>query len=127
MAEHIACIFNASIREGSIPLTWKSAIVTPVPKSNPPKVIEKDLRPISLTAVLSKHLEYYIYNWLLDEIKDKMDRLQVFGALNGSSTVLALVAMLHDWYRLTDDSSSGHYVRILLANYPRFPLCSLSF
>ena len=118
IAKPLTSIFNSSIREGYIPPTWKSAIVTPVPKVNPPQVIEKDLRPISLTPVISKHLEYFIYNWLLDEIKDKIDPNQ-FGALKGSSTVHALVAMLHDWYKLTDDSTSGRFVRILLVDYTK--------
>ena len=36
-----------------------------------------------------------------------------------SSTVHALVAMLHDWYKLTDDSTSGRYIRILLVDYTK--------
>ena len=53
----IACIFNSSIRLGSLPQMWRSADVIPLPKVANPTQIEKDLRPISLTPVLSKVLE----------------------------------------------------------------------
>ena len=44
----IACIFNSSIRLGSLPQMWRSADVIPLPKVANPIQIEKDLRPISL-------------------------------------------------------------------------------
>jgi len=40
-----------------VPKLWKQANVIPVPKIHPPKLVENDLRPISLTATLSKILE----------------------------------------------------------------------
>ena len=54
LAHPIYTIFNASIREGYLPAIWRSAIVIPNQKVNPPRIINKDLRPISLTVVLSK-------------------------------------------------------------------------
>ena len=72
--EHpISTIFNASIREDYLPAIWRSAIVIPIPKVNPPGIITKDLRPISLTAVLSKQLEKIIGGWMLDNIVDRLD------------------------------------------------------
>lgn len=53
LAAPVASIFNSSIREGYLPAIWKCADIIPVPKINPPRNIEKDLRPISLTSVLS--------------------------------------------------------------------------
>ena len=103
IAKYITCIFNNSIRKGYIPLIWKRAIV---PKTTPSQVIEKDLRPISLTQVMSKHLEHFIYNWLQEEIKDKIDSTQI-GALKGSTTVHALVAMFNDWYKLLKTTPRG--------------------
>ena len=44
----IACIFNSSIRLGSLPQMWRSADVIPLPKVANPIQIEKDLRPKSL-------------------------------------------------------------------------------
>ena len=55
LAHSICTIFNASIRENYLPAIWGSAIVIPIAKVNPPRIISKDLRPISLTAVLSNN------------------------------------------------------------------------
>ena len=60
LAPPICAIFNSSVREGSLPKLWKCAISCPVPKVIPPKEIEKDLRPISLTCVMSKELETHV-------------------------------------------------------------------
>jgi len=81
----VCAIFNASVREGTVPACWKDANVIPVPKAYPPQVIETDLRPISLTATLSKLLESFVGTWILDRIQDKLDVRQ-YGALKGRST-----------------------------------------
>ena len=66
----VCAIFNASIREGIVPARWKEANVIPAPKAHPPQLIEADLRPISLTATLSKLLESFIGSCILDRIED---------------------------------------------------------
>jgi len=40
-----------------VPSRWEEANVVPVPKIQPPRVVESDLRPISLTPTLAKVLE----------------------------------------------------------------------
>jgi len=47
LAQPLAAIYNASVREGIVPHVRKSAIVVPVPKVHPPKSTSSDLRPIS--------------------------------------------------------------------------------
>lgn len=99
----IASIVNSSIRESHVPQLWKSADTLPMPKISPPKIINKDLRPISLTPVVSKScLEDFVYAWLWDCIKDKLDPNQ-FGGVKGSSPVYALIKLLHDAYMTTDN------------------------
>ena len=41
--------YNASMVQGYVPVPLKQSEVVPVPKCAPPKVVEQDLRPISLT------------------------------------------------------------------------------
>ncbi len=60
----ISSIFNALIRNGNVPKLWKSADILPLGKISQPKSIETDLRPISLTAVVSKILESFVFSWL---------------------------------------------------------------
>jgi len=83
-------VFNASVREGKVPALWKHANVLPIPKVNPPKSIESDLRPFSLTATVSKVLEAIVGSWILDIVGSQLDHHQ-FGALKGRSTTHALV------------------------------------
>ena len=65
VCDPVAAIFNASVREGYVPLIWKSAEVIPAPKVNPPISIQNDLRPISLLPTLAKVLENIVGRWLL--------------------------------------------------------------
>ena len=105
---------NASLREGYIPLQWKSAIVSPIPKSAPAlDAVDNDFRPISLTAIISKILESFLYQWHLLSIFDKIDPLQ-FSSLKGSSTTMALVYLLHKWY-----DKLGSSLRICLLDFSK--------
>ena len=64
-------------------------------KAHPPKSITTDIRPISLTPNVSKILESFIGNIILERIKERIDPNQ-YGALKGLSTTHALVDLLHN-------------------------------
>ena len=110
----VACIINSSLREGYVPPLWKSADVCPLPKVSQPTNIHKDFRPISLTPVLSKIAEKFVRDTMLDVINDSLDPRQ-FGSLKGTSTVMALVEMYHQWVTALD--KPGRIVRILLLDF----------
>ena len=57
LAPIIRGIYKQSLREGYIPSLIKSSIVSPLPKVIPPRAIESDLRPISLTCTVVKVME----------------------------------------------------------------------
>ena len=65
LSSPVALIFNASIQERTVPNAWKVADIISIPKIKPVKDIEKDLRPISLTAVLSKTMERFVAKWIM--------------------------------------------------------------
>ncbi len=111
----ICSIFNSSIREGQLPSAWKRADVVPLPKTTPPKCIQSDLRPISLTSILSKQLESFIGNWILQNIGNKLDVYQ-YGGLRGLSTTHALVDMLYHWHNMVHQHET---VRILFIDYSK--------
>ena len=75
-----------------------------------------DLRPISLTATLSKVLESFIFQWVMDTVTSQLDPKQ-FGSLKGSSTVDALISMSHCWYSNTD--GNGKTVRVFLLDFSK--------
>ena len=118
LAAPVCAVFNSSIREGSLPSIWKSAITCPIPKVNPPKAIEKDLRPISLTCILSKELETHPVKWLWKIVSPHVDPYQ-FGAISKCSTVHALVEICHDWLQATDCSKDKNFVQALLVDYSK--------
>ena len=95
---------------------WKCVDVCAIPKVNPPSSIQKDLRPISLTPVVSKVMEEFIYKWVLDIVRPQLHWDQ-FGALQGSSTVDALVYFMHQLYSTTD--KAGAHLRAVLVDYQK--------
>ena len=116
LAPPACAIFNSSLREGTMPALWKCADVRPVPKIRPPALIEKDLRPISLTPVLSKCLEKFMCTWIMDITMDQIDPQQ-YGSIKGTSTVHALVELVHKWKHAVE--TPGTIVRILLVDFSK--------
>ena len=116
LAFPVTHIFNSTMIEGSLPTVWRQADVVPIPKVNPPRSITSDLRPISLTPVLSKCVESFVVKWLLDSIGPKLDPDQ-FGNIKGRSTTHALLRMLHDWSTSSDKAQA--MVRILLVDFSK--------
>ena len=53
LAGPVSAILNSSFHESRLPPSWKEADVVPVPKQRPINDINKHLRPISLTPILS--------------------------------------------------------------------------
>ena len=115
LAEPLAAIFNMSISTGHVPCFWKRANVTPIPKIDHPSAIETDIRPISLTSTLSKILESFVGQWVLECVSGQIDKNQ-FGGIKGKSTTHALVHMLHLWHRALDECKQ---VQILFIDYAK--------
>ena len=115
LCDPLCCIFNSSLSEGIVSAVWKQANVVAVPKTRPPKSIETDLRPISLTPTLSKVFESLVGRWVLNAIGENFDKKQ-FGALKGRSTTHALVDMMHMWHKAIDEQ---HSVKIVFVDYAK--------
>ncbi len=76
--------------------------------------VGRDLRPMSLTHVLSKGLEWYPREFTMDIIEDLIDTHQ-YGSVKGISTVLALVELVHCW--LAAIEPNGKVMRIHLLDF----------
>ncbi len=116
LAGPVAALFNSSLRDGYVPLKWKSAYITALPKKNPPQSIESDLRPVSLTSLLAKELERFVATWLKEAIDTKIGYLQ-FGNQRGVSTTHMLVKMLDSWGKALDEPNTA--VRIVLLDFAK--------
>ena len=101
----IADILNSSYKEQKLPSVWKHADVDP----------KKELRSISLTASLSKVAEDFVVSDFIRPALERIADSNQFGTVSGSSTVLALLSMIHEWLQATDGNSAS--VRVFLFDY----------
>ena len=101
----ICSVFNSSINQGHVPSLWKCANVIPINKVPRPTSINSDFRPISLTPVLSKILEGFVFEWLAAIIMPHIDPYQ-YGCVKKSSTTHALVHLIHQWLSATETPKS---------------------
>lgn len=106
-------IFNESFRSRVFPEIWKKYSLCAVPKVAPCSVVD-ELRPIALTSVLSKVQESYAVEWIHEDVCDRINESQ-FGGLPGGSAVLALINLLHKWYKAME--SRGKIVRIVFLDF----------
>ena len=114
----ICQIFNSSIiQQGYVPSLWKCADVTPIPKVSKPESIENDLRPISLTAVISKLLEGFVFKWLSQIVLPQLHPCQ-FGGIKDSSATHLLVRLIHEWLLATAESPKT-FVRSCLVDFSK--------
>ena len=115
LAQPITSIINASYKEQQLPKMWKTANVTPLPKTRLVQDLIKQLRPISLTPCLSKLAEEFIVtDYIKPAIIEVIDPNQ-YGVIPSSSTTMALISMLHNWILGTD--GNGATVRSILFDY----------
>lgn len=115
LAPIVTNIYNTSMLQGVIPLPLKRSIVSPIPKCTPPKTIEDDLRPISLTTQISKIMEGFTLKPLLRQITSKLDPFQF--ATKGRSTTQALVYILHNILEAMDKGNCS--VRAFFADFSK--------
>ena len=115
LAEPVTVIFNRSVSTGVFPERWKDSHLTPVPKVKP-VTGDGDLRPIALTPVLSKVLEDFFVEWLIDDVKHHIDPQQ-FGSLKGTSTTYCLLDMLHSWLSSLD--CPGKFLRVCFLDFSK--------
>ena len=69
-----------------------------IPKSVPSTLAE-DLRPIALTSVLAKIQETFAVKWMYEDNTGKISDSQ-YGGVPRSSTINALVNLLHKCHKL---------------------------
>ncbi len=115
LAYPVSKIINSSFKEMKLPSIWKVANVIPLPKVKPVENLTKHLRPISLTACLSKVAEnFVVQDYIKPAVLKILDPNQ-YGAVPKSSTTHALIHMVHVWAKETDGNSAT--VRTILFDY----------
>ena len=115
LMEPVTDILNCSYLEACLPPSWKEADVVPIPKQKPIQDVNKHLRPISLTPILSKVAEEFIVETHVKPVLMRKIGDNQFGSVPRSSTTHALISMLHTWTKYTD--GNGSTVRVVLFDY----------
>ena len=117
LATPVCNILNTSFAEQALPSSWKDADVTPLMKVKPVTIIVKHIRPISLTPALSKLAEdFVVRKHIGPAVLEFIDSNQ-YGAIPKSSTLHALISMIHTWAQATDGTGSA--VRVALLDYKK--------
>jgi hypothetical protein len=95
-----------------VPAQWSTALVTLIPKTHQPR----DLRPISVTPILSRVLEKFIVKKYLLPVIPASAIADQFAFRPTGSTTAALVYLTH---HVTKMLETNRYVRCLLIDFSK--------
>ena len=109
-------IINTFFQEKCFGEIWKAYNCCPIPKSNPCTTVGDIYRPIALTSVFSKIQESFALDWILEDSRDCLSERQ-FGGIPRSSSVLALLEMLHTWFVALEKPKS--VIRIVFLDFSK--------
>ena len=106
IADALKTIFNLSLRQGSVPVDWKAANVTPIYKKGD-RNIPGNYRPISLTSVVGKMLESMIRDKIVKHLeRHSLIRDSQHGFRNRRSCLSNLLTFYNDLFLAHDATRS---------------------
>ena len=112
-------LFNLSLQQAIVPTQWKSSIITPVPKVDPPLTCS-DYRPISITPILARLMEKSIVKKFLYPILTHPDNSHLFqdqfAFRPTGSTTAALIYLLHT---ITELLQTHDYVHVIALDFSK--------
>ena len=95
----ITHIINKSLSSGIMPLSCKTALITPVYKGEGDKLDPGNYRPISILSILGKCIEYFVNISLTDYIKNnKILNDRQFGFRKENSTTYLMLELFDKIY-----------------------------
>ena len=111
----LSCLINYSINEGVVPQSWKQAIITPVPKTQPVSSVS-DLRPISVTPVISRIVERLVIRDYLIPCIPSEHLTDQYAYKQTGSTTCAVINVTDTVGRMLENN---RYVRCLLIDFSK--------
>ena len=94
----LACIYNTSLKIGSLPDDWKTAQVKAIYKKGAKKE-PKNYRPVSLTCIACKVMESIIRDHM---VRNHILSDRQYGFVGGRSTALQLMKVFEEWTDILD-------------------------
>lgn len=116
LAPVVTTVFNLSLRQQIVPLIWKRANITPIPKELPLTTCDQ-LRPISLTNIIMRIFEKLVIRQEISQILKTVIKSDQFAYKEGSNTTMALVKCQHNWLKWLDRNSN--FVRVLSFDFSK--------
>lgn len=99
----LSIIYQKSVEEGTVPLSWKVGHVTPIFKKGD-KHSAANYRPVSLTSVACKVMESVVRSKIMTHMfKNQLFADDQHGFIGGRSCITQLLETLEDWTRILDD------------------------
>jgi hypothetical protein len=115
LAEVVAHIINNSFSSGVIPSSWRTSIITPIPKVSNPNNLT-NFRPISVTPILSRLTEkLLVQKWLKPALPIEALRDQYAYKQTGSTNCALIRCMDY----VTCSLEQNDYVRCLLIDFTK--------
>ena len=115
IVDHLANIFNTSLKSGTVPDEWKVSRITPIFKKGDASLVS-NYRPISLLSLVGQLLERVVHSALLDHIiKESIISDSQFGFRPNSSTQEAQPSMTRFWHSTMEADGSNICVFLDLA------------
>jgi len=111
----VAKLVNFSLTQCRVPLVWKTAHITPVPKTSP-VTGAGDLRPISVTSILSCTVEKVVVRNYLTPLLRSSSFYDQYAYKPIGSTTCALADIT---YRIHTLLESNQYVRCVLIDFSK--------
>lgn len=108
-------LINFSINEGAVPQAWKQAVITPVPKTTPVSSV-KDLRPISVTPVISRIVERLVVRDYLVPYVPREKLIDQYAYKATGNTTCAIINITDTVGRMLE---TNRYVRCLLLDFSK--------
>ena len=95
LSEPLTRLFNQSLKLGKLPILWKQARVTPIPKNKGTKSDPANLRPISLTSAPCRLLESINHEFLVTHLlENNIISSAQYGFLKNRSTLSQHLTLL---------------------------------
>lgn len=115
LAEVVAHIMNNSLLFGHVPTSWRTSIVTPIPKVSNPNSLT-DFRPISVTPILSRVAEkLFVQKWIKPVLPVEALSDQYAYKQTGSTNC----ALIKCFDYVTSSLEQNDYVRCLLVDFSK--------
>ena len=117
LAPTLTRILNSSLKQQKVPILWKLANLTPIPKELPFSECDQ-LRPISLTNIIMQLFEKLVFKQEISANLKSIIGKDQFAYRTGSNTTMAIIKCQHQWLKWLEDEEVD-FVRVISFDFSK--------